>query len=82
VIDFIQEAPLLALAQVPALLPPGPGGRPMATSTIWRWTRSGVPGPDGERVFLETARVGGRVYTSRRALQRFMDRLTPGVDHD
>lgn len=34
---------------------------------VWRWARRGVRG-----VKLETARIGGRVVTSREALGRFL----------
>jgi hypothetical protein len=59
------------------VLPPGRRGRPVSLSCILRWVHTGVPGPSGERVRLEALRVGGRWTTSREALQRFAERLTP-----
>lgn len=42
-------------------------GRPNA-STLWRWHRRGVGG-----VRLEAVRIGGgRIYTSRQAITRFL----------
>jgi Protein of unknown function (DUF1580) len=78
VIDLASESPLIPLAQVPALLPPGPGGNPVHVSTVWRWVRKGLPVPAGERVRLEAVRLGGRLVTSIPALQRFAERLTGG----
>jgi hypothetical protein len=49
-------------------------GRPNA-STIWRWYKCGVRG-----VRLETLVVGGRRFTSREAIQRFIERTTAAVD--
>jgi hypothetical protein len=45
-------------------------GRPNIT-TLWRWRNRGVRG-----VKLEVACVGGRTYTSREALARFLERVT------
>lgn len=42
----------------------------MHLSTLWRWTRHGVRG-----VRLETMLVGGLLFTSREAIQRFLSRL-------
>ena len=49
-------------------------GRPNP-ATVWRWYKRGVRG-----VRLETAVVGGRRYTSRQAIQRFIDRCTAAAD--
>jgi hypothetical protein len=46
-------------------------------STIWRWHRHGAKSPDGRRVHLEMARVGGKWMTSAAALARFLAALTP-----
>ena len=42
-------------------------------STVIRWTQRGVSGG----IKLETVRVGGRVFTSREALARFIAKLNP-----
>ena len=44
-------------------------GRP-TVRTVWRWSSRGVRG-----VRLQTLKVGGRTYTSREALQRFLVEL-------
>jgi hypothetical protein len=44
---------------------------------VFRWVQKGLIGPSGERVFLEGLRIGGRWHTSRPALQRFFEALTP-----
>lgn len=49
-------------------------GRP-AISTVWRWNTHGVRG-----VKLETVLIGGLRYTSREALQRFVEATTAAAD--
>ena len=51
--------------------PPGRNGRPMHISTAYRHALDGVRG-----VRLETVRIGGTLYTSREAIQRFLDRVS------
>jgi hypothetical protein len=79
-IDLSTES-TLSLAQAAHQLPPGRGGRPVHFSCVLRWITTGAPGPDGTRVRLEAVRVGGRWITSREALQRFCERLTPRLQH-
>lgn len=38
---------------------------------LWRWARRGIKSRAGHRVFLEHTRLGGRIYTTRSALERF-----------
>ena len=52
-------------------------GQKLHVSTILRWILRGVDG-----VKLEAVRLGGRWVTSREALQRFAERLTPRLDGD
>jgi len=40
-------------------------------SAVWRWCRKGVRTRSGGRIRLEHIRVGGRLFTSREALDRF-----------
>jgi hypothetical protein len=80
-IDLLAE-PLVPLKQAAKLVPAGRGGRPTHFSTVLRWVLTGVQGPSGERVRLEAVRLGGRWLTSREALQRFAERLTPGVSKE
>ncbi len=44
-------------------------------SSIWRWSTRGVRG-----IRLETVQVGGRRFTSREALERFIARTTAARD--
>jgi hypothetical protein len=56
----------------------GPPPRPHP-STFVRWALKGIwvlNGAGKERVRLETVKIGGRRYTSRAALERFVARLT------
>jgi hypothetical protein len=73
---------LLSLSQAARRLPPGRNGRPVTLSCLLRWVLDGVPGPDGQRVRLEAARLGGRWLTSVEALARFAAALTPRLGSD
>lgn len=53
---------LLTLPEAARLLP----GRP-STCTLWRWRSRGVYG-----VRLDSCLIGGRRYTSREAIERFV----------
>ena len=57
-------------------LGPGRMGRPIAPSTAWRWFKSGSRAPDGTRVHLRVARVGGRLYLRRTDLLDFVARCS------
>ena len=74
-IDLSSES-LISLRQAARSLPPARRGRPVTLSCLLRWVLSGVQTPAG-RVCLEAIRLGGRWLTSREALQRFAERLTP-----
>src|SRR5436309_12638234 len=78
-IDFQSETPL-SLAEAKKLVPPSRGGKTTHLSTLLRWILTGSRGPAGEVVRLEAVRLGGRWMTSREALQRFAERLTPRQD--
>jgi Protein of unknown function (DUF1580) len=69
----------LSLSQAARLLPPGRRGRPVTLSCVLRWVLTGTKAPSGEVIRLEALRLGGRWVTSREALQRFAERLTPRV---
>jgi Protein of unknown function (DUF1580) len=69
----IRDEQLLTLSQAARVRPIGRGGRPTHTSTVYRWISHGIRGTK-----LEAIRLGGSLYTSREALQRFADRLTSG----
>jgi hypothetical protein len=78
-IDLSSES-TLSLAQAARLLPAGRKGRPVTLSCVLRWVLRGAKAPDGKVVRLEALRLGGRWLTSREALQRFAERLTPQVE--
>lgn len=61
---------LLLLTDAAKVIP----GRP-SVPTLWRWRMRGVRG-----VRLETCVVGGRRYTSREALSRFIVGTTAAAD--
>jgi hypothetical protein len=69
----------LSLSHVPPILPRGRRGRPVSFACVLRWVLDGAKSPSGEVVRLEACRLGGRWITSREALQRFTERLTPGT---
>ena len=48
-----------------------------ARSCVLRWAVHGARSPAGKLVRLEAARLGSRWITSRQALQRFVEALTP-----
>lgn len=58
----------LTLAQAAKLAP----GRP-STCCIWRWCRTGIKSRGGERIRLHHVRCGGRLFTSKVALEAFFD---------
>ena len=68
---------VISLSQAADLLPPGRGGARPTLSCILRWILKGARSPSGELVRLEALRIGGRWVTSREALQRFAEALTP-----
>lgn len=67
-IDTTKEH-LITLSEAAARLPRR-GGRKVHTSTLWRWARKGLRG-----VHLQYVRLGGRIYTSDEALNRFANAL-------
>jgi hypothetical protein len=77
-IDITNEE-VLSLAQAARWLPKIRGarasGKGVHPCTVWRWTNSGMAGPDGQRVLLESLKIGGTRCTSIEALQRFIDRI-------
>jgi hypothetical protein len=74
-IDVANEN-IFPLADLPEHLPTR-HGKKKHRSLGFRWRKPGLRG-----VRLETIRVGGCLYTSREALQRFFERLsaTDGVE--
>jgi hypothetical protein len=70
----------IPLAAACSLVPPGRNGKRTHLSTILRWILKGAKTPTGERVRLEALRLGGRWVTTREAIQRFAETLTPRLD--
>jgi hypothetical protein len=75
-IDLSTESPL-SLNQAARLLPAGRRNRPVSLGCVLRWVLHGAKAPSGALVRLEALRLGGRWITSREALQRFAEALTP-----
>ncbi len=67
----LKSETLLSVADVPRCLPSRPGGRRVHVSAVYRWIHRGV-----RCVRLEAVRVGGTMYTSEEALERFARRLS------
>ncbi len=65
-IDLLRES-LISLHDIPRILPARPNGKRLHVSAIYRWVQRGIRG-----IRLEVVRVGGTTYTSREALQRFV----------
>ena len=64
-VDVLSED-MVTLTEATKIIP----GRP-CSSSIWRWYQHGCRG-----IKLETAIVGGRRFTSREAIERFVRRTT------
>jgi hypothetical protein len=77
--DTTVETPI-PLAEAAKLIPPARQGKKTHLSTLLRWIMRGARNPAGEIVHLEGIRLGNRWMTSREALQRFAERLTPPTD--
>ena len=75
-IDLRNEEPI-TLAAAAKMFPPTRQGRPISLSAIFRWISDGIKGPEGKRIRLDAARIGGRWLTSVAALERFAMAQTP-----
>src|SRR6478672_11134742 len=73
---------LIRLDEATLLVGKGRNGRPVHVTTILRWISTGQRAPGGNIVHLEGIRIGGSWRTSREALQRFAEQLTPRVESD
>jgi len=73
----ILDESLITIHEAAALLPNNRAGGRVNFSTVWRWIMRGIATAEGHRHKLEAIRLGGRWLTSREALQRFAERLTP-----
>lgn len=68
-VDILNED-VVSLNDAAKILPNRPH-----VSTMWRWYKRGVRG-----IRLETAVLGGKRYTSKEAIQRFVERTTEAHD--
>jgi hypothetical protein len=75
----ISKETILSLRQAAKLFPPARQGKPVSFQCVLRWVLNGARGPDGELVRLESLRIGSRWVTSREAIQRFAEALTPEI---
>lgn len=57
-------------------------GKRVHASTVMRWAHDGVIGPDGERIWLATLRVGGRRGVTLAALEEFLAKLNADTTAD
>ena len=73
-IDISTEE-VITLAEAARSLPRRRAGRPVHLSCVYRWTTVGCRG-----VVLEHIQIGSTRCTSREALQRFFDQLTPAPE--
>ena len=64
-IDIAKEK-VIRLNEVPKILPGNRHGKKINIATVYRWAKRGSNGR-----WLETVRIGGLLYTSIEALQRF-----------
>lgn len=71
----IQSESTVTLSFAGRELLPQVGGRPVASSTVYRWIRSGAMASDGSRVRLEAVRIGRAYVTTKEAVQRFKAEL-------
>ena len=69
-IDLTLEE-LILVGDVPKRFPAGRSGRRLHIGTVYRWISCGAGGAR-----LEAIRVGGVMYTSVEALQRFANRCS------
>jgi Protein of unknown function (DUF1580) len=77
-IDLTTEV-LISLNDASRIVPAARRGKKTHLSTLLRWILKGCRGPNGTTVRLEAIRVGNRWMTSRQALQRFAESLTPRI---
>lgn len=75
-IDIFTES-TLSIQEACSLLPRGRNNSRPHFATVYRWILDGAKAPDGQLVKLEASRLGSKYITSKEAIKRFMDRLTP-----
>lgn len=78
-IDITTEH-VIRLTEAARMVGPGRQNRPTSVCTVYRWILTGLKSPSGELVKLEGIRLGDKWVTSKEAMQRFAERLTPDVN--
>ncbi|MDB5344294.1 MAG: hypothetical protein JWP89_2671 [Schlesneria sp.] len=73
-IPALQDAACLSHA-ARLWLPKARSGKPVHPSVLSRWSDRGVLAPNGERVYLQTWRVGGQRQTTQAAVEVFLGAL-------
>src|SRR5262245_35595457 len=71
-LDEIEAGQGETLTRLARLIQPSRSGRPTSLSCLLRWVLSGVEGADGQRVYLEAARMSGKWISTPGALRRFV----------
>ena len=70
----------ITLNEAARIVGAGNNGKPVHLSTVFRWCVKGCRAPGGRRVRLDAVRVGAGWRTSKEALTRFVQALTPSLD--
>jgi len=65
-----EQEQLITLTEAAKNIP----GRP-STNCVWRWCRKGVCSRTGERIRLQHARIGGKIFTTAKWLEEFGQRV-------
>ena len=71
----IESEQLISFAEATRRVPSARSGSQLHPNTIWRWAKRGLKTRNGQRVYLETVRLGGANFTSVEALSRFFAAL-------
>lgn len=71
----LDPAKFVPLSDVPAMLPARPNGRKVHISAVYRWASKGVKG-----VRLETVRIAGALFTTREAVEDFINAAAQPVE--
>jgi hypothetical protein len=78
----IAQGHAVTLRQLTKLLPHKRNDKPITLSCVLRWVLDGARTASGERVRLEAVRLAGAWVSTPGALQRFIARQTPDLDHE
>lgn len=80
IFDEVAQGQGLALTAIAKILPNAYSGKPVNIATVLRWVLTGIKLPDGTRVKLQAARLGGRWVSTPGAVKRFVMAQTPNGD--